>query len=150
MTGEVLDATLHIRSIVGVLEIPRGDIVSFSYREIDVRKSFKVGAQHAEGNGGLLDTGIDLRKGQSFKLTPSGTMDYEGNAFGPAGLPNWRWNSRNMGCLQWRIGTSGEWQILAAEHDGRAAASGRLQLCVHLTGGTMSGEFTVVFKTQSR
>jgi hypothetical protein len=101
-----------------------------------------------EGQNGVL-TGVKVRKGQRISLVPAGTMSYEGNSFGPAGLPNWRWNSRNMGCLQWRIGESGEWLILGVPFEGKVTASGMLQFCVHLHGGTAGGEFTVTMRTKA-
>ena len=73
-------------------------------------------------------------------------MTYQGQAYGPAGLSNHTWNSRKMGCLQWRIG-SGPWLVLGSEFEGKATASGNIQFCVHLYEGG-GGEFKVKFKTR--
>ena len=147
--GWIPEQEFRIKALFGTLAIPSRDIREISFRQMELKKVWKIGAQHLERGAGLV-TKINVKKGQKFSLVPSGTMSYRGKVFGPAGMSHWTWSGRNMGCLQWRIGNSAQWQILAAPFDGRAPAPGPLQFCVHLTGGAIAGEFTVTFKTSTR
>lgn len=146
--GKIQESEFQVRCLGRLLAIPRGDIVSVTYEEPEIRKIFKVQPMHMERQGWLV-TGIELRKNQRFKLEPSGTMTYDGQSFGPEGLSNHRWNSRNVGQLQYRIGESGAWKPLIADFDGKAEASGALHLSAHLFNATGTGEFKVIFRTQN-
>jgi hypothetical protein len=149
MRGDIVEERFHLDCVFGRLEVPVHDVVRIAFEELEVRKTWKVTAQHVEQQG-LLDTGCKVRKGQKFKLTPSGNMTWQGQSFGPEGLRHHTWNDRNMGCLQWRVG-NGPWQILGSAFDGKAPDAGNLHFCVHLTGGgATSGEFKVVFESRMR
>jgi hypothetical protein len=148
MRGQILEDMLRVQCTSGVIEVPRHDILRITLRELDIRHVWKVGPQYSEQES-FLDTKCKVKKGQKFTLTPSGTMTYDGQSFGPGGLPNHTWNSRRVGCLQWRIG-GGAWQILESAFQGRAPASGTLQFCVHVFRGGAGGEFTVEFKTRKK
>ncbi len=149
MKGQIVLDRIRIESIIGTIEVPCRDLRSITLREIELKKTWKIGPEHIE-TAAPLATGVKVRRGQKISLVPSGTMSYQGYMFGPAGMSNWTWNGRQMGCLQWRIGGSGPWQILGAKFEGPAPAAGELQFCVHLTGGTSEGEFAVAFKTRRR
>lgn len=149
MRGEILEDAFRLRTISGVLTIPRRDVVHVTFREIDIRKTWKITAQHAEQGGTVLDTTYKVRKNQKFSLTPSGTMTYDGQSYGPAGISNHTWNSRKVGCLQWRIG-NGPWQLLGAPFEGKAEQKGTIQFCVHLFNSGAAGEFKVVFLTKAK
>jgi hypothetical protein len=150
MKGSILADALRVESLLGVIEVPCRDLRAITFRETEIKKVWKVGVQHLENGGAPLQTGVKVKKGQRISLVPSGSMSYEGNLFGPAGLMNWTWNGRQMGCLQWRIGDGAPWQILGDAFEDRAPAAGELEFCVHLTGGTVAGEFAVAFKTAAR
>lgn len=149
MKGRILRDTFHIESLLGSLSVPRRDLRAITFRETALQKVWKVGPGHLENRSSLV-TGVKVKKGQRISVLPAGTMTYSGHSFGPGGISRWTWNGRRMGCLQWRIGGSGTWQLLAAAFEGRAPASGDLQFCVHLTGSGAGGEFTITFKTTAR
>ena len=147
--GHILDSLLHVTRGKLKLTIPIADVRHIAYGDLIVRKIFKVNSQHMEGSNGFLDTKYKVKKGQRFTLTPSGQMTWQGQAFGPAGLSNHTWNSRKMGCLQYRIG-KGPWKVLAASMEIKSDASGTIQLCTHLTGSAPAGEFKVEFKMKKK
>ncbi len=147
--GHILDKTLRIERGRLKLTIPISDIRHIAYGDLVIQRVFKVNSQHMEGSKGLLDTKLQVKKKQRFTLTPSGSMMWQGQAFGPAGISNHSWNSRNMGCLQWRIG-KGPWKLLPSAFEGKADATGNIELCIHLTGVAPTGEFKVEFKMKKR
>jgi hypothetical protein len=147
--GQIVDETLRVERGRLKLTIPLCDIRHIAYGDLEIRKVFKVNAQHIEGSNGLLDTGIKVKKNQRFSLSPTGTMTWKGQTFGPAGISNHTWNSRKMGSLQWRIG-KGPWKMLPSAFEGKADAAGNIAISVHLTGGGASGEFKVEFKLKKK
>ncbi len=142
--GHILDETLRVERGRLKLTIPLCDIRHIAYGDLQIRKVFKVNSQHMEGSNGRLDTGIKVKKNQRFALVPSGTMTWQGQTFGPAGISNHSWNSRKMGSLQWRIG-KGPWKMLSSPFRGKADAAGNIEISVHLTGVAPSGEFKVEY-----
>ena len=149
MRGHIEETALHVERFGSALEIPFSDMVELAYGESELRKIFKVGNGHYEQQS-PLDTGLELRKGQRFTLTPSGTITWQGQSFGPAGLSNHTWNGRNMGVLQWRVGATGNWEILAEKFEGKAPAKGNLQFSLHLIGQAANGEFKVEFRSKKK
>jgi hypothetical protein len=149
MKGDVVEEVLHVERGALRLAVPVSDISHIAYGEMVVRKLWKVSSQHMEGNGGFLDTGFKVKKGQKFALIPTGQMTWQGQSFGPGGISNHTWNGRRMGCLQWRIGT-GAWQVLGGNFEGKAESAGTLQFCVHLTSDAADGEFKIEFKQSKK
>ena len=148
--GTIETKQFHIQRGPLKLEIPNTDLVYIAWGELETSKSWKVTSSHIESSNRALDTGYKLRKGQKFSLEASGTMLWQGRSFGPAGISNHTWNSRNMGCLQWRIGKQ-PWQLAGPRFNGRSTGSGVLQLSVHLTSsGTSSGSFRVKLKSRKK
>ncbi|MBN1441172.1 MAG: hypothetical protein JXA90_00620 [Planctomycetes bacterium] len=147
--GRVELDEIRIETLTGVLAIPTRDVLHVTYREIDIRKVWKVGVQQIE-QATPLDTKFEVKKNQKIKLEPSGTMTYGGQTFGPGGISNHTWNGRRMGCLQWRIGSSSPWIVLDGTFEGKAEQKGTLQFCVHLHSPDASGEFKIVLTTQTK
>ena len=148
--GTIETERFHVQRGPLKLEIPNTDLVYIAWGELETSKSWKVTSSHIESSNRALSTGYKLRKGQKFSLEASGTMLWQGRSFGPAGISNHSWNSRNMGCLQWRIGKQ-PWQLAGPRFNGRSTGSGVLQLSVHLTsGGTSSGSFRVKLKSRKK
>lgn len=148
LRGLIGEPTFRFECLAATLEIPCAEIVHVTFRELEVRKTWKVTPQHMETRG-FLDTKHALRKGQRISLSASGSMVVDGKTFGPGGISNHTWNGRRLGCLQWRVG-GGAWKILNSSFEGKADQKGTLQLSVHVhnTGG--SGEFKVSLKTKKR
>ena len=146
--GDLVAAELHIECVSGTLAVPRTDIVHITFRELAIKKVWKIGPQYTEQES-FLDTKFKVKKGQKITLAPSGTMTYNGQSLGPGGLPNHTWNGRRMGCLQWRIGGD-VWQVLEGTFEGRAPQSGTLQFCVHTFRGNAGGEFKVELRTRKK
>ncbi|MCZ6792924.1 MAG: hypothetical protein O7J95_04845 [Planctomycetota bacterium] len=148
LRGLIVQPTLRFQCLAATLEIPCAEIVHVTFRELEVRKTWKVTPQHMETRG-FLDTKHALRKGQKINLSASGSMVFNGQTFGPGGISNHTWNGRRLGCLQWRVG-GGAWKVLNSNFEGKADQKGTLQLSVHVhnTGG--SGEFKVSLKTKKR
>jgi hypothetical protein len=147
--GRILLDNFRVECLGRELSVPRDDIVAITYEEPEEKQTLKILPQHME-RAGFLVTKIKLRKGQRFRLEPSGSMTFNGQTFGPQGLTNHRWNSRNLGCLQFRVGTSGAWQILGADLDTKADQAGELQFCVHMYNADASGEFKVIYRDRAR
>jgi hypothetical protein len=147
--GEVLAEEIGFHTLSRTLRVPRSDILGLSFRELEERKTWKVGPEHLERSG-FLETQLKVKKGQRISLEVSGTMTYNGQSFGPEGLSNHHWNSRRVGCLQWRIGGAGGWEVLGSKFEGRAPASGTLQFSVHIPGGNAGGQFIVKFKSRRK
>ena len=146
--GHIVESSFRFDCVSITLEVPRSDMVHVTFRELELKKTWKVGLQHMEARG-FIDTGVELRKNQKISLTASGTMSYNGRSFGPAGLSNHTWNGRKLGCLQWRLG-SGAWKILGTSFNGKVEQKGTLQLSVHLYNTNGSGEFKVTLKTRKK
>ena len=148
--GTIETELFHVHRGPLKLEIPNTDLIYIAWGELQTSKSWKVTSSHIESSNRGLSTGYKLRKGQKFSLEASGTMLWQGRSFGPAGISNHTWNSRNMGCLQWRVGKQ-PWQLAGPRFNGRSTGSGELQLSVHLTsGGTSSGTFRVKLKSRKK
>jgi hypothetical protein len=148
--GTIETEQFHVHRGPLKLEIPNTDLVYIAWGELETSRSWKVSSSHIESSNRALSTGYKLRKGQKFTLEASGTMLWQGRSFGPAGISNHTWNSRNMGCLQWRVGKQ-PWQLAGTRFNGRSTASGELQLSVHLTSsGTSSGSFRVKLKSRKK
>ena len=148
--GNIEAAAFHVQRGALKLEIPSTDLVYIAWGELDTSKIWKVTSSHIESSNRCLSTGYKLRKGQRFSLEASGTINWQGRTFGPAGLSNHTWNNRNMGCLQWRVGKQA-WQLAGPKFTGRSPASGELQLAIHLTPtGTTSGFFRVKLRSKKK
>ena len=147
--GKIVETSLQIRCLGRVLDVPRQDIIAVTYQAPELAKTFKVLPNHLEQQS-WLTTGVELRKGQKFELSPSGSMTYNGRSFGPQGLSNHSWNSRSVGQLQYRIGASGAWVPLTAKMEVKADQSGELHLSIHHFNNSSTGEFKVVLRTERR
>lgn len=148
--GTIETERFHVQRGQLKLEIPNSDLIYIAWGELETSKTWKVTSAHIESSNRALKTGYKLRKGQKFSLEASGTMIWQGRNFGPAGISNHTWNSRNMGCLQWRVGKQ-PWQLAGPRFSGRSTANGELQLGIHLTsGGTSSGFFRVKLKSRKK
>ncbi len=147
--GQLVQEAFHVERFGSVLTLPRSDVIELAWGELEVRKVFKVTGQHSEGSNRFLDTGLEVKKGRKFTLKPSGSMTWQGQSFGPGGISNHTWNSRRMGCLQWRVG-KGSWTVLSEDFEGKADSAGVLQFCVHLTGAAGSGEFKVEYRATKK
>lgn len=148
--GTIETERFHVQRGPLKLEIPSADLIYIAWGELDTSKAWKVTSTHIESSNRALNTGYKMRKGQKFSLEASGMMIWQGRSFGPAGISNHTWNSRNMGCLQWRVGKL-PWQLAGPRFSGRSPASGELQLAIHLTsGGTSSGFFRVKLKSKKK
>ncbi|MEM7235419.1 MAG: hypothetical protein AAF517_24820, partial [Planctomycetota bacterium] len=146
--GDIVNTGIKLSCFTGTLTIPRDDIVRVAYKELEMKEVFKVTPQHRD-QGGFLVAKSKLRKNQKFTLEPEGTMTYNGQSFGPAGISNHTWNGRSVGALQWRIG-SGPWKILASKFEGKAESSGPLQFGVHLFNSNSTGEFKITFRSRKK
>jgi len=149
MRGDIQLPRFRVQGILGVVEIPRDDLVRVRIEEMVFRKTFKIGAQFLEQTNSAFDSKVQIRRGQRIEMEASGTITLDGNTCGPAGLSNSRWNNDNMGALMWRIGPSQPWKALGTEFKGKAELSGTIQFTIHaFEHQGVTGTFKVVFTTR--
>src|SRR5215212_6646290 len=107
------------------------------------------------GDQSWLDTGIDVRPGDTLRLSATGTLRFSTSApSGPEGLPRgWRdlvrslpFNDAGRGALLARIGDrdSSRSMLVGAARESRAASAGRLFLGLNReSGDSATGSFHV-------
>ena len=161
MGGTFALKTISLNTEYGILEIPKEKIkevdVSY-YDEKSGDKAFKViASKHITGNkdGGWLNTGIKVKKGQRININASGEVTLEslsGNKYTPDGNTSssdyeseYSSTYPSYGNLVYKIGEDGETIKAGSKYTGTIKESGTLFLSIYETvfNASNTGSYSV-------
>jgi len=149
--GQVEEKSFIVKTNYGKLEFRREDILSVVFQEpLVTKQTFDVPGNTFAAKNQWVDTGVELRKGESFELTASGTItmaNYGNTKCGPEGTTNVSSSMSNMaaGALVGKIDT-GKPFLVGSSYEGDGQKGGKLFLGVALKSGTVNGKFEVVLE----
>jgi len=161
MGGTIALKTVSLKTEYGMLEVPKEKIVKADisyYDEQTGNKTFKLlASKHISGNtdGGWLNTGIKVKKGQKININASGEVTLEslsGNKYAPDGSISSTSDYESdysvypsYGNLLFKIGEDGETVRAGSKYSAPAELSGILFLSIYETvfNSSNTGSYSV-------